>query len=80
MVIEEIVEDNEVETVAGKEVATVTIKKEKLLLLEWNDSNQVGKDGNAVENETQASMSKEFPLYEWVAHTNVMDLGMKNVL
>ncbi|GJX74979.1 hypothetical protein Tco_0313574 [Tanacetum coccineum] len=53
MVIEEILEHNVVETVAGKEG--------KLLLLEWKDSNQVR---NVVDVESEASISKPAPLFE----------------
>ncbi|GJV93518.1 putative ribonuclease H-like domain-containing protein [Tanacetum coccineum] len=42
VVIEEVMDGNEVQTVAGKKVATDNVKEEKLLLLEWNDSNQDG--------------------------------------
>ncbi|GJW18098.1 hypothetical protein Tco_0025534 [Tanacetum coccineum] len=42
VVIEEVMDDNEVQTVAGKKVATDTVKEGKLLLLEWNDSIQDG--------------------------------------
>ncbi|GJT79994.1 hypothetical protein Tco_1054336 [Tanacetum coccineum] len=59
--IDEIVEDNVVETAARKEVITNSVKAGKLLFLELNESNQ---DGNVVEIVSQGSITKPSPLFE----------------
>nr|GEX02648.1 hypothetical protein [Tanacetum cinerariifolium] len=77
VVIEEILEHNVVETVAGKEG--------KLLWLEWKDSKQVR---NVVDIKNKASISKPTPLFERCnpdgekigtskAHVQYFELAMK---